>query len=376
MRFSLIFEAQIVDASPRGERQVFDELVEQALLAEKLGFDVIWSVEHTSLTHYAHMSAPETFLAYIAGKTSRIGIGHGVVCLMPAMNHPIKVAERIATLDILSRGRVHFGVGKGGSQQEAGAYGYDLKMLQPLIDEAMYLIPKMFVQDEVEHNGPHIQIPPRPIHPKPYQEPHPPMYMACTNLDTLARAGQRGLGALVLGFGGPAEVASKNDIYRTAWANRDPADQVGYRPIEHLAALCPTIVLDDGDEARRIGIRGQRYFYESLNYWYGGGPRPDPDSWGKELLEAGTNQIITTRLASETVTMELKADEDGRRPSKGILNADNAYGTVDDCISYVEQLIAAGADEILFMTNMGTVPQWAQLETLRKIGTYVIPHFR
>ncbi|CAH0351213.1 MAG: LLM class flavin-dependent oxidoreductase [Sphingobium sp.] len=376
MRFSLIFEAQTVDASRRGERQVFDELVEQAILAENLGFDVVWSVEHTSLTHYAHMSAPETFLAYIAGKTSRIGIGHGVVCLMPAMNHPIKVAERIATLDILSKGRVHFGIGKGGSQQEAGAYGHDLKTLQPMIDESMYLIPKMFVQDEVEHNGTYFQIPPRPIHPKPYQEPHPPMYMACTNLETLARAGERGLGALVLGFGGPSEVAAKNDIYRTAWDNRALCDQVGYRPIQHLAALCPTIVLNDRDEARRIGIRGQRYFYESLNYWYGGGPRPDPDSWGSELVEEGTNRIITTQLASETLTMELKPDEGGRRPSNGILSADNAYGTVDDCINYVEQLIAAGADEILFMTNMGTVPQWAQLETLRKIGTYVIPHFR
>ena len=376
MRFSLIFEAQTVDASPRGERQVFDELVEQAVLAEQLGFDVVWCVEHTSLTHYAHMSAPETFLAYIAGKTNRIGIGHGVVCLMPAMNHPIKVAERISTLDILSKGRVHFGMGKGGSQQEAGAYGYDLKALQPLIDEAMYLIPKMFVEDEVEHNGPHIQIPPRPIHPKPFQEPHPLMYMACTNLDTLARAGQRGLGALVLGFGGPSEVATKNQIYREAWAKRDAADQVGYRPHQHLAALCPTIVLDDAAEARRIGIRGQRYFYESLNYWYGGGPRPDPETWGDELVEEGTNQIITTKLASETLTMELKPDEGGRRPSGGILCADNAYGSVADCISYVEQLAEAGADEILFMTNMGTVPQWAQLETLRKIGTHVIPHFR
>ncbi|MBW8812908.1 MAG: LLM class flavin-dependent oxidoreductase [Caulobacterales bacterium] len=376
MRFSLIFEAQTVDASPRGERQVFDELVEQALLAETLGFDVVWCVEHTSLTHYAHMSAPETFLAFVAGKTSRIGIGHGVVCLMPNMNHPIKVAERIATLDLLSKGRVHFGVGKGGSQQEAGAYGYDLKALQPLIDEAMYLIPRMFVEDEVEFAGQHIQVPPRPIHPKPFQSPHPPMYLACTNPDTLVRAGKRGMGALVLGFGGPAEVAKKNAAYKEAWDSRDPAEQVGYRPIRHLAALCPTIVLDDAEEARRIGIRGQRYFYESLNYWYGGGPKPDPDAWGEELLEAGTNTIITSKLASETLTMELRPDEGGRRPSEGILSADNAYGDVAKCIDYVQQLIDAGADEILFMTNMGTVPQWAQLETLRKIGTHVIPHFR
>lgn len=375
MRFSLIFEAQTTDASPRGERQVFDELVDQSILAEQLGFDVIWCVEHTSLTHYAHMSAPETFLAYIAGKTTRIGIGHGVVCLMPNMNHPIKVAERISTLDLLSKGRVHFGIGKGGSQQEAGAYGYDLKELQPLIDEAMYLIPRMFVEDEVEFNGEHIKIPPRPIHPKPFQTPHPPMYMACTNPDTLARAGQRGLGALVLGFGGPEEVAKKNKIYRDAWAGRDPKDQVGYRPLQHLAALCPAIVLDDADEARRIGVRGQRYFYESLSYWYGGGPKPDPDSWGDDNLEEGTDTIITTKLASETVTMNLRPDE-GRKPGELILSANSAYGDVAQCIDYVQQLIDAGADEILFMTNMGTVPQWAQLETLRKIGTYVIPHFR
>ena len=376
MRFSLIFEAQIVDASPRGERQVFEELVEQSILAEQLGFDVIWCVEHTSLTHYAHMSAPETFLAFIAGKTNRIGIGHGVVCLMPNMNHPIKVAERVATLDILSRGRVHFGMGKGGSQQEAGAYGYDLKELQPIIDEAMYLIPRMFMEDEVEHSGEFITIPSRPIHPKPFQDPHPPMYMACTNPQTLVRAGERGLGALVLGFGGPAEVKIKADSYKAAWDGRKPEDQVGYRPIKHLAALCPTIVLDNADEARRIGIRGQRYFYESLNYWYGGGPRPDPETWGDQLLEEGTNQIITTKLASETVTMDLRPSEDGRKPSQGILSAENAYGDVAQCIDYVQQLIDAGADEILFMTNMGTVPQWAQLETLRKIGTHVIPHFR
>jgi alkanesulfonate monooxygenase SsuD/methylene tetrahydromethanopterin reductase-like flavin-dependent oxidoreductase (luciferase family) len=376
MRFSLIFEAQTVDASPRGERQVFDELVDQALLAEDLGFDVVWCVEHTSLTHYAHMSAPETFLAYIAGRTRRIGIGHGVVCLMPNMNHPIKVAERIATLDLLSKGRVHFGVGKGGSQQEAGAYGYDLKALQPLIDESMYLIPRMFVEDEVSFNGEHITVPPRPIHPKPFQSPHPPMYLACTNPDTLVRAGKRGMGALVLGFGGPDEVAKKNTAYKEAWDSRDPAEQVGYRPIRHLAALCPTIVLDDADEARRIGIRGQRYFYESLNYWYGGGAKPDPDSWGDQLVEEGGETIITTKLASETLTMELRPDEDGRRPSAGILSANHAYGDVAQCIDYVQQLIDAGADEILFMTNMGTVPQWAQLETLRKIGTHVIPHFR
>ena len=99
MKFSIIYEAQMVDISRANEAQVFHDMVEQCLLAEEMGFDCIWAVEHHCLTRYAHMSAPETFLAFIAGATKRIHVGHGVVCLPPAMNHPVKVAERIATLE-------------------------------------------------------------------------------------------------------------------------------------------------------------------------------------------------------------------------------------------------------------------------------------
>jgi alkanesulfonate monooxygenase SsuD/methylene tetrahydromethanopterin reductase-like flavin-dependent oxidoreductase (luciferase family) len=371
MRFSLIYEAQTTDASRAGDRRVFEDMVEQSVLAEEVGFDVIWAVEHTALTNYAHMSVPETFLAYLAGRTTRIGIGHGVVCLPPAMNHPVKVAERIALLDILSKGRVHFGVGKGGTQQEAGTFGYDLAELQPMIDESMYLIPKMFVQDEIEHDGKYIQIPRRPIHPKPYQDPHPPMYLACTNTDTLKRAGGCGLGALVLGFGGPEEVAKKNMVYREAWNSRNVEDQVGFRPIQHLAALCPAIVLEDGAAARKIGVRGQRYFMESLAYWYSGGERPDHTKWQDDLTESTTGEmVIKSRWASEEITVDFSDS------SMALMNPNHAYGTVKDCIGYVQRLIDAGADEILFICQMGTVPQWAQLETIRNIGKHVIPYFR
>jgi alkanesulfonate monooxygenase SsuD/methylene tetrahydromethanopterin reductase-like flavin-dependent oxidoreductase (luciferase family) len=371
MRFSLIYEAQTTDASRAGDRRVFEDMVEQSVLAEEMGFDVIWAVEHTALTNYAHMSVPETFLAYLAGRTTRIGIGHGVVCLPPAMNHPVKVAERVALLDILSKGRVHFGVGKGGTQQEAGTFGYDLAELQPMIDESMYLIPKMFVQDEIEHHGKYIDIPRRPIHPKPYQDPHPPMYLACTNTDTLKRAGGRGMGALVLGFGGPEEVAKKNMVYREAWTSRKVEDQVGFRPIQHLAALCPAIVLEDGAAARKIGVRGQRYFMESLAYWYSGGERPDHTKWQDDLTESTTGEmVIKSRWASEEITVDFSDS------SMALMNPNHAYGTVKDCIGYVQRLIDAGADEILFICQMGTVPQWAQLETIRNIGKHVIPYFR
>jgi len=372
VKFSIIYEAQMVDTSRENEQKVFRDMVEQCLLAEELGFDTIWAVEHTALTQYAHMSAPETFLAFVAGRTSRIGIGHGVVCLPPAMNHPVKVAERIATLDILSGGRVHFGMGKGGTQQEAGTFGYDMNDLPPMIEESMYLIPKIMKDGFVEHDGEFVKIPYRPIHPSPLQDPHPPLYMACTRPETLVAAGSRGIGALVMGFSGPENIAEKNAAYRQAFSERKPEQQVGYRPTEHLAALCPAVVLDDREKARRIGLRGQRFFVESIAYWYSGGEKPTAHNVAADeneaALHAGKEQIVAY-LSAEKLTVD-----DASTNIYGV--AQDAYGTPYDCINYVTQLFDAGADEILFIFQMGDIPHEVIMETIRNIGEKVIPHFR
>jgi alkanesulfonate monooxygenase SsuD/methylene tetrahydromethanopterin reductase-like flavin-dependent oxidoreductase (luciferase family) len=374
VQFSLIYEAQTTDTTREGDAKALLDILEQSLLAEELGFDTIWAVEHTALEQYAHMSAPETFLAFLAGRTTRIGIGHGVICLPPKQNHPVKIAERCAALDILSGGRLHVGFGKGGTQQEAGTFGYDLADLPPMIEEAMRLVPRIWTEDVVEHHGRFIDFPPRPIHPKPLQDPHPPLYMACTHNETLNDAGGRGIGALVLGFGGPEQVAEKNAIYRKAFANRKDGEQVGLRPTEHLAALCPAIVLEDGQEARRIGLRGQRFFMEAIGHWGSNGamPLPDPTSWPDDLTaQTGDGTaIIESAIGREKVTVDFSDS------SMAMLNPNHAYGTVSDCIGYVERLIEAGADEILFLNQMGTVPQWAMLETIRNIGEHVIPHFK
>jgi alkanesulfonate monooxygenase SsuD/methylene tetrahydromethanopterin reductase-like flavin-dependent oxidoreductase (luciferase family) len=374
MKFSLIYEAQTQDTSRAGDAKALNDIVEQAILAEEVGFDVIWAVEHTALEQYAHMSVPETVLAYIAGRTSRIHVGHGVICLPPNMNHPVKVAERCAALDILSGGRLEVGFGKGGTQQESGTFGYDIEKLPPMIDEAMYLVPRIWMEDVIEHHGEFVDIPPRPIHPKPFQDPHPRLYMACTRDSTLNDAGARGIGALVLGFGGPEQVAKKNAIYREAFKKRDPAKQVGFRPTEHLAALCPAIVLEDGQEARRIGLRGQRFFMESIAHWNTAGemPLPDPDSWPDDVTEttADGTAVVKSAIGAEQISVDFSD------PSMALLNPNHAYGTVEDCIGYVNRLIEAGADEILFLNQMGTIPQWAMLETIRNIGEHVIPKFR
>jgi alkanesulfonate monooxygenase SsuD/methylene tetrahydromethanopterin reductase-like flavin-dependent oxidoreductase (luciferase family) len=374
VKFSLIYEAQTADTSREGDARILHDIVDQAVLADEVGFDVIWAVEHTCLEQYAHMSVPETFLAFVAGRTNRIHVGHGVICLPPKMNHPVKIAERCAALDILSNGRLHVGFGKGGTQQEAGTFGYQLEDLPPMITEAMYLVPRLWTEHPFEgFDGEFVSVPPRPIHPRPLQDPHPPLYMACTHADTLDTAGARGIGALVLGFGGPEQVAEKNQRYRKAYAERDPAKQVGLVPNEHLAALCPAVVLDDGDEARKIGLRGQRFFMESIGHWGSNGatPLPEPDTWGDHLLSmSGDGKPIIASIGREVVTLDLSS------ASGELLNPNHAYGTVADCITYVERLIEAGADEILFMNQMGTIPQWAMMETIRKIGEKVIPHFR
>ena len=371
MKFSMIFEAQVANPNPAEEQQVLLDMVTQAEALDAFGFDNIWAVEHTALTQYAHMSTPETFLAFVAARTKRIGIGHGVVCLMPNMNHPIKVAERIAMLDILSGGRVQFGVGKGGSQQEAGAFGYELAALQPIIDEAMYLIPKIMTQDTIEHHGEYIDIPERPIHPKPVQTPHPPIYMATTRPDSLKMAGSRGIGALVMGFGGPDDIAEKSRIYREAWNNRKPEDQVGFRPIQHLAALCPTIVSRDRELARRVGLRGQRFFAEALAHWYQGLPKPTAYDLNADDHLAALQQLQKDKYAV------IGEDKIALQQDHGYFSeVQDAYGTPEDCIAYVQRLLDAGADEILFLSQMGGVQHERIMETIELIGTEVIPHFR
>ncbi len=373
MRFSMIFEAQTADPSRDGEKQVFQECLEQSLAGEQYGYDAVWAVEHTSLTMYAHMSAPESFLAFVAGATQRIQIGHGVVCLPHSMNHPIKVAERIATLDLLSKGRVLFGVGKGGTQQEAGAFGNKLEDLQDQVDESMYMIPRMWHDEDFsfESDKTGLKIPPRPINPKPYQDPHPPMFLACTREHTLNMAGERGLGALVLGFGGPEDIAKKNKVYREAFARRRLEDQVGDFATEHLAALCPAIVLDDAHEARRLGLRGQRFFAESLAHWYQGGPAPSTAELSEEelvkILEEEKQKVVAF-LGEEKIPVGSE--------HTGIFNANNAYGSVEDAIVYIERLIEAGADEILFLHQMGTIPHEAIMQSIKNIGEKVIPYFR
>jgi hypothetical protein len=175
----------------------------------------------------------------------------------------------------------------------------------------------------------------------------------------------------VLGFSGPDEIAKKNAIYRKAFRERKPEDQVGFRPTEHLAALCPAIIMDDAEEARRIGFRGQLFFAKSIHYWYGNAPKPNVEDLDSELMAQEVEkekEAFVARLGQDNIPARPNATE--------LYNVNHAYGTVDTAIAYVQRLIDAGADEILFLLQMGTVPHHASMETIKNIGEHLIPHFR
>jgi alkanesulfonate monooxygenase SsuD/methylene tetrahydromethanopterin reductase-like flavin-dependent oxidoreductase (luciferase family) len=376
MKFSMIFEAQIADPTPERESQLLEDCVAQAVYAEEMGFDRVWAVEHHGLRQYAHMSAPEIFLTWVAARTTRIRIGHGVVCMPFNYNHPVRVGERAAMLDVLSHGRLDLGAGRGGTVQEATLCGVDREATYAEVEEALRMIGAMWQKDSFEWHGDLLTVeaaPGLPTHtvvPRPTQTPHPPLFMACTKKDTLVTAADYGVGALVLGFAGIDEVRMLRATYDEAIAARDGSRLVSTEINDHFAALCPTIVMDDREEAFRVGARGQRFFAQSLHHWYANGPEPDTSDLGADVH-------ATIDQAKDQMRVHLNEAEIPITPNTlATLNVNHAYGNAQDATAYVQQLVDLGADEVMCLIQMGTVSQEACLETIRQWGENVIPQFR
>jgi alkanesulfonate monooxygenase SsuD/methylene tetrahydromethanopterin reductase-like flavin-dependent oxidoreductase (luciferase family) len=369
LKFSMIFEAQLANPTPEREHETIRDCVEQAVLGEQMGFDRVWAVEHHGLYWYAHMSAPEVFLSWVAAKTSRIRIGHGVVCMPFGYNHPVRVAERAAMLDVLSGGRLDLGAGRGSTFEEMSFMGVDPDMTVAQVEEALRMISCMWLEDDFEWHG-LLDIPPHKVLPRPIQQPHPPLYLACTTTDSVVRAGEYGVGALVFGFGGPDDVANLRKIYDEAIAARSEDKLVSTVQNTHLGALCPSIVLDDPVQALQIGARGQRFMAESVLHWYAHAEPPDQEvSDGDHLTEIeGSKGRWIAYLHEAKIPVN--------PASYTTFNVDHAYGDTKRAIEYVEALEDAGVDEVMLFTQMGTIPQWACMETIRQWGETVIPYFR
>lgn len=355
MKFSLFYEMQIADPTPESEARLFHDCLEQAVLADQLGYHCIWEVEHHGLREYSHSSAPEIFLSFVAAKTRRIRVGHGVTLLPQRYNHPIRVAERIATLDILSEGRVNWGSGKSSSLVEQDAFETDKRTLHEQWLEAVRMIPKIWSSEVFEFKGKFFEIPPTQVVPKPVQKPHPPMFAACTKPDSAAFVGSLGMGALNFAIGSDDYLQQKVDEYRAAVAHAEPA---GESVTNHFACTPPALVLDDDREACRHGFRGARFFSESLARYYLGGDRPI----GR--LPVPRESLPDDQLAA---AMALRNTPDD---SLNVLCGDPVFAR-----EYVQRFVEIGVDELICVMQMGTIPHELVLRSIRTFAEKVMPHF-
>ncbi|MDZ4055378.1 MAG: LLM class flavin-dependent oxidoreductase, partial [Polynucleobacter sp.] len=202
MRFGMFFPMQLTRPwAENSEFDLFQNSLIQAEYGDKIGIDYCWAQEHHFLEEYSHSTAPEVFLAAVSQRTSRMRLGHGVTLMPPAYNHPARVAERIATLDLVSDGRVEWGTGESSSRIELEGFGLNLVQKRSMWAEATREAARMMSMTPYPgHDGEHFVMPARNVVPKPRQTPHPPLWVACTNRDTVKLAARLGIGALTFAF--------------------------------------------------------------------------------------------------------------------------------------------------------------------------------
>src|SRR3954449_11935622 len=218
MKFGIFYEHQL----PRpwetdSEYRLIQDALEQIEYADRIGIDYAWEVEHHFLEEYSHSSAPEVFLAAASQRTERIRLGHGIVQTPPAFNHPARIAERIAMLDLVSNGRVDFGTGESSSEAELGGFMIDPSEKRAMWEEGLRVAVRCMTEEPFTgHSGNYVTMPPRNVVPKPLQQPHPPVWVACSRRETIHLAAQKGIGALTFAFINPEEAEQwVGDYYAT-----------------------------------------------------------------------------------------------------------------------------------------------------------------
>jgi alkanesulfonate monooxygenase SsuD/methylene tetrahydromethanopterin reductase-like flavin-dependent oxidoreductase (luciferase family) len=270
VRFGLFYEHQL----PRpwhedSERRLIEEALDQVQLADSLGYDCAWAVEHHFLEEYSHSSAPEVFLAAASQRTKRIRLGHGVIQLPPGVNHPARIAERVATLDLVSGGRVELGTGEASSAAELGAFGIPRRRKREQWSDALDALTRMFV--EVPFAGwdsEWVHMPPRNVVPKPLQKPHPPIWVACSRRETIHLAARHGLGALSFSFMEPEDAARWVGEYYEILSG-DECRPAGFAVNPNVAVVLPMMCHADEQTALERGMPGAGFFGHSLAHYYG-----------------------------------------------------------------------------------------------------------
>lgn len=356
MKFGIFYEISVPRPwGPDTEYHVYQNCLEQVRLADELGFDQVWAVEHHFLEEYSHCSAPEIFLTACAMITKNIRIGRGIVVCVPQFNNPIKIAEVAATMDIVSGGRLELGTGRSATWTELGGFMADPDETKKTWDEFVRILPKMWTQERFGYQGRAFSMPTRAILPKPYQKPHPPLWVAVTSPGTELDAADRGMGSLGLTFGGFAEQDKKIAEYRRRIKYCDP---VGAFVNEQVNTVNFLYCHPDNETGIKTGMR----LTGTFNYL------------AEQLLAA--RQAYPSRSYPNlgllpALRREATAPSEGGGAPEG-----TCIGNPDRIVEAIKKWEAVGVDRINFLLNANeTVTQEQVLDSLRLFAKEVMPKF-
>lgn len=358
MRFGIFFELSVPQPLTKAdEAQAYRDALEQAQLADELGFSTAWAVEHHFLQEYSHCSAPEVFLTAVAMSTTRMRVGHGGVVCVPQINHPIRVAERAAVLDILSGGRLDVGTARASTFTELGGFMADPDTTKISWDEYVHVLPLLWTQERVRYTGATFSFPERPVVPKPIQEPHPPLWVTVTSPGTELDAADRGIGCLGVAAASFREQERRTVEYRKRIQLCDPVGKVN----DQIATMNYLFCHTDDAVAGRIG--GAMFStFGLLNSHL---------LWAREVYPTHAYQSLGN-LAAGAVA-QIRDDSPGKqRPvPDGV-----AIGDPDKIIEAIKIWESIGVDAINFLLNTANVvPQEQVLASMRLFASEVMPHF-
>jgi len=332
-------------------RRILNE-VEWTRAADRAGFKYTWATEHHFLTEYSHLSANESFLAYMAGVTERIHLGSGIFNITPPVNHPARVAERVAMIDHLSEGRFEFGVGRGSSSTEQLGFGIeDPELTKQMADEVLPQFKHMWSETEYRFDGQFFSMPPRNVLPKPYTDPHPPIWIAAGNPSTFEKAARLGIGVLCFTMGAPEDLKPLIEIYKTTIERAEP---VGEYVNDNVMITSQMVCLEDGQRARDIHCSMRTGYFNSLVFHYlDTFPKPPDIPQWPALIPEPTPAELEERIRARRVLC----------------------GTPEECEQAVEAYADTGADQLVFGQLSSTIPLDVALESIETFGRHLIPRF-
>jgi alkanesulfonate monooxygenase SsuD/methylene tetrahydromethanopterin reductase-like flavin-dependent oxidoreductase (luciferase family) len=375
VKFGIFYEHQL----PRpwdedSEFRLLQNALEQCELADKLGIDFVWEVEHHFLEEYSHSSAPEVFLAAVSQRTKDIRLGHGIVQTPPPFNHPARVAERIATLDLVSDGRVEFGTGEASSEAELGGFEIDPSLKRQMWEEGLRVALRCMTEAPFTgHSGPWVTMPPRNVVPKPRQKPHPPVWVACSRRDTIHLAAQKGIGALTFAFINPEEARLWVDDYYATLENE--CVPIGDAVNPNVAAVTTFMCADTEQQAMDRGVEGGNFFGYSLAHYYlfGRHAPARTDVWEEyraQRDEHGFSMEAVFQAANTSNRLGAKVTDQGQSGLRG------AIGTPEQIRQYLLRFEECGVDQVVFVSQAGKNQHEHIMESLELFGRKVLPEFK